>query len=149
MNIEEEIQIKDFKDSHRRMIVNLMFTGNYVHNMVSKYIKPFGISLEQHNVLGILRGQYPSPTMFTTIQSRMYNRNSNVTRLVDKLVDLGYATRELNPNHRRKMDICITEKGLSLLTEIDKAMPDLYAEFHSLSAQEADTVSQLLDKMRG
>ena len=148
MKIEDEIQLKDFKNNYRRMIVNLIFTGNHVHGIVSSYVKPFGISLEQHNVLGILRGQHPAPTTFTAIQERMYNKSSNVTRLVDKLITMGLVHRELNPEHRRKMNITITDKGLGLLSEVDKVMDQLYAEFHTLTKDEADTISNLLDKLR-
>ena len=83
-------------------------------------MKPFGVSPEQYNVLRILRGQNGNPITVSSIQDRMLNKMSNASRLVEKLKQKGFVNREECPADRRQVDIVITEKGLSLLTQLQE-----------------------------
>src|SRR5688500_18774952 len=86
--IEEEIkQTKKFRNPHHRMVVNIMFTGNWIQRYMSVQLRPYGLSLQQHNVLRILRGQYPNPCTLGMVQERMMDVMSNATRLIDKLLE--------------------------------------------------------------
>jgi len=149
MRIEDEIQQQDFKDDYRRLLVNLLFTHNWLNQQLMPFFKDFGLTLQQHNVLGILRGQHPKPICFGAIQRRMADRNSNVTRLIDKLIEKGYVTRDICPANRRMIEVRITAKGLQLLQQVDAQLPQLFARFHNLTQEEAVLASRLLDKLRG
>ncbi|TXK37787.1 MarR family transcriptional regulator [Pontibacter qinzhouensis] len=149
MRIEDELHQKDFKDDYRRLLANLLFTNNWVNQQVMPFFKDLDLTLQQHNVLAILRGQHPQPVCFGEIQERMVDRNSNVTRLVDKLIEKGYVTRITCPNNRRMIEVRITEKGVEKLQQVDATFPALLERLHNLSQQEAVQVSQLLDKLRG
>ncbi|MFT2010750.1 MarR family winged helix-turn-helix transcriptional regulator [Pontibacter sp. 13R65] len=149
MRIEDELHQKDFKDDYRRLLANLLFTNNWVNQQVMPFFKELDLTLQQHNVLAILRGQHPKPVCFGEIQDRMVDRNSNVTRLVDKLIEKGYVTRVICPDNRRMIEVRITEKGLEKLQQVDNSFPQLLAQFHNLSQQEAVQASELLDKLRG
>ncbi len=149
MRIEDEIKQKDFKDDYRRLLVNLLFTNNWVNQQLLPFFKKFGLTQQQHNVLSILRGQHPEPVCFGDIQGRMLDRNSNVTRLIDKLIEKNYVTRDLCPSNRRMIEVRITEKGLQLLEQIDQELPKLYKCFSNLTKEEAVLVSNMLDKLRG
>ncbi|GGG12287.1 MarR family winged helix-turn-helix transcriptional regulator [Pontibacter amylolyticus] len=149
MRIEDEIQQKDFKDDHRRMVVNLLFTNNWLNQQFIPFFKQFGLTLQQHNVLSIVRGQQPKPVCFGEVQERMVDRNSNVTRLVDKLIEKGYVTRDICQANRRMIELRLTPKGMDLLNQIDEQMPAFFQRFHSLTQEEAVLVSKLLDKLRG
>jgi DNA-binding MarR family transcriptional regulator len=149
MRIEDEIQQKDFKDDHRRMVVNLLFTNNWLNQQFIPFFKQFGLTLQQHNVLSIVRGQQPKPVCFGELQERMVDRNSNVTRLVDKLIEKGYVTRDICQANRRMIEVRLTPKGMDLLSQIDEQMPAFFKRFHNLTQEEAVLVSKLLDKLRG
>ncbi|PRY14780.1 DNA-binding MarR family transcriptional regulator [Pontibacter ummariensis] len=149
MRIEEEIHQKHFKDDYRRLMANLLFTNNWLNQQLMPFFKDLGLTLQQHNVLAILRGQHPTPVCFGDIQGRMVDRNSNVTRLIDKLIEKGYVTRDICAANRRMIDVRITEKGLQKLQEVDENFPKLFERFHSLTKEEAVLVSNLLDKLRG
>jgi DNA-binding MarR family transcriptional regulator len=149
MRIEDEIQQKDFKDDHRRMVVNLLFTNNWLNQQFIPFFKQFGLTLQQHNVLSIVRGQQPRPVCFGELQERMVDRNSNVTRLVDKLIEKGYVTRDICQANRRMIEVRLTPKGMDLLSQIDEQMPAFFKRFHNLTQEEAVLVSKLLDKLRG
>ena len=148
MKLEDEIKQKSFQNPHHRMIVNIMFTGNWVQKEITTKLRSFGISLQQHNVLSILRGQYPNPSTLGLIQERMLDRMSNATRLVDKLLDKGLVHRCQCPENRRKVDIIITQTGLDLLQKIDAALVSFSVRYANVTAEEATTLAQLLDKVR-
>ncbi|GEO02841.1 MarR family transcriptional regulator [Adhaeribacter aerolatus] len=130
------------------MIVNIMFTGNWVQKHISVKLRPFGLSLQQHNLLRILRGQYPKPCTLGMIQERMMDRMSNATRLVDKLLDKELVQRDQCADNRRKVDIVITQKGLSLLAQTDFIIAEFDQEYKTLSPEEATRLGELLDKLR-
>ena len=125
-----------------------MFTGNYLHKRIMCLLRPFGVSPQQHNVLSILRGQHPAPCSLGDIQERMLDRMSNASRLVDKLLEKGLVARNQCEANRRKVDLTITEAGLTLLKKIDEQMIDFDQWFPQLSSDEAASVSLLLDKAR-
>ncbi|WP_266203832.1 MarR family winged helix-turn-helix transcriptional regulator [Pontibacter kalidii] len=149
MRIEDEIHQKEFKDDHRRLLVNLLFTNNWVNQQLMPFFKRLGLTLQQHNVLAILRGQQPEPVCFGDIQNRMVDRNSNVTRLIDKLIEKGFVTRDICQANRRMIEVRLTEKGMKKLQEVDARFPELLEHFHKLSKEEAVMVSNMLDKLRG
>jgi DNA-binding MarR family transcriptional regulator len=149
MRIEDEIQQKDFKDDHHRLVVNLMFTNNWLNQQFIPFFRQLGLTLQQHNVLSIIRGQHPKPVCFGEIQERMVDRNSNVTRLIDKLIEKGYVTRDICQANRRMIEVRLTPKGKEKLQQIDEQMPSFFERFHNLTQEEAVLASKLLDKLRG
>ncbi len=148
MKLEDEIKQKSFKTPHHRMAVNIMFTGNWVQKILANQIKPFDLSVQQHNVLSILKGQYPNPCTLGLIQERMLDRESNATRLVDKLIGKGLVNRGQCSENRRKVDILITAAGLELLENITKTLKPMDTHFQKLTPEEASLLGELLDKLR-
>jgi DNA-binding MarR family transcriptional regulator len=148
VKLEDEIKQKSFPSPYHRMVVNIMFTGNWVQKELSAQLRPFGISLQQHNVLSILRGQQPAPSTLGLIQERMLDRMSNATRLVDKLMEKGLVDRCQCPENRRKVDIVITTAGLELLRQTDAIIQDIPKRYANLTAAEAEQLGLLLDKLR-
>ncbi|QCR23866.1 MarR family winged helix-turn-helix transcriptional regulator [Pontibacter sp. SGAir0037] len=149
MRIEDEIQQKDFGDDYRRLLVNLLFTNNWLNQQLMPFFRKLGLTLQQHNVMGILKGQHPKPVCFGEIQSRMVDRNSNVTRLIDKLIEKGYVTRDICQANRRMIEVRLTPTGLDKLQQVNDALPSLYRQLHNLNQEEAVLASNLLDKLRG
>jgi DNA-binding MarR family transcriptional regulator len=148
LKLEDEIKQKKFKSAYHRMMVNVMFTGNYLNKRIMCMLRPYGISPQQHNVLSILRGQHPKPCSLGDIQERMLDRMSNASRLVDKLLEKKLLCRDQCEGNRRKIDLTITDAGLALLKLIDEQMVDMEHWFPGLSPDEATTIGTLLDKAR-
>lgn len=103
----------------KRAVINILTTANLINEKVSELLKPFEISVEQFNVLRILRGRKGTPANMGDIQERMIARMSNTTRLVEKLLAKEMVNRNICPINRRKVEITITPKGLALLKEVD------------------------------
>ncbi len=86
--------------------------------------------------------------MLAEITSRMIDKSSNATRLVEKLRQKGFVKREICENNRRQVDIFITPKGLEVLTKIDKNPDALLLALKKLSKADAQELNRVLDKLR-
>ena len=149
MKIEEIIKSNSPLSIEKRTVLNIMFTQNVIADAFNEILKSFDLSVEQFNVLRILRGQKGKPANMCVIQERMIAKTSNTTRLVDKLLLKGLVNREVCEQNRRKMEITITEKGLKLLAELDPKIEAHEALFaHNLSSEELENLNDLLEKYR-
>ncbi len=146
MKLEEEIGQEKFKSDHHKALVNVVFTANQLDQYSQRYLRKYDISPQQFNILKILREVKPNVATVTMLQSRMLDRMSNASRLVDKLKEKGLLIRNLNKDDRRKVDVKITAKGLKLIDKIEKS--DFEDEYIKLSDAEAKKLNDLLDKLR-
>jgi len=146
MKIEEEIKQTKFKNEYHKLLVNVLFTGNWLYALNTRFLKQHGLSPEQYNILRILRGQYPNVSTIFNLIDRMLDKMSNASRLVDKLVQKGLVDRKLCLEDRRKVDVKITQKGLDLLKVIDKV--EFEMNLSHLPEKDAVQLNKLLDKMR-
>ncbi len=149
MKLEDEIKQTKFKNEYQKLAINLIFTGNWLNAKSSEFLKQFGITVQQFNVLRILRGQYPKPATVSLIIERMLDKMSNASRIVDKLLLKKLAERKVCSEDRRCVDVIITDKGLKLLSMIEEKESVLNREFKSLSIKEAEDINRFLDKLRG
>ena len=149
MLLEDEIQQKNFKSPEQKLAVNLLFTTNWLSNHYEKFFKKSDLTVQQYNVLRILRGQFPKPCNLKCIKERMLDKMSDCSRILDKLVAKGYASRTECPDDRRSVNVVISDKGLNLLKEldfIDEATKDI---FKNLPTAQIEILNNLLDKLRG
>lgn len=144
--IEDEIRQTKFTSTHHKAVVNLIFTSNWLQAKQNDFFKIFGITGQQFNILRILKGQYPKSISGTDIKSRMLDRNSDVSRMLDRLVAKKLITKKTCPNDKRASDVLITDEGLALLAEINKTRKQ--DSILSLTDEEASLLSTLLDKAR-
>ena len=149
MKIEEEIKSTIEIDITKKVMLNLNFTRNIITDKFNEVLKPYALSSEQFNVLRILRGQKDAIVNMNLIQDRMLTKNSNTTRLIDKLLIKELVTREICPDNRRKMNIRITPKGLKVLHELDLKVVEHDKYFtNNLDQEELNMLNDLLEKLR-
>ncbi len=149
MKLEDEIKQKKFRNEFHKLAVNIIYTHGWLINKQSSFLKKHGITEAQFNILRILRGQYPNPSSINLLKERMLDKMSDASRLVDRLLQKGLVDRKICPDDRRRVEVVITEKGMELLNEIDKYNDEMDKIFDSISHDEARTLNNLLDKMRG
>lgn len=148
MRLEDEIKQKiPFKTAKDRAIVNLLFTTNWLVALQKKTFKPFGITLQQFNVLRILRGQHPEPISTSEIRDRMLDRMSDVSRIVDRLVKKKLVVRKTCKTDKRLVDVVINTDGLDLLAIIDKQI-NLQQFAQGINEEQAEQLNDLLDTLR-
>lgn len=146
MKIDEELK-SNFKSPQQRAIVNIRFTSNYLGNIQNQFMSKYDLSMAQFNILRILRGAKDTINV-NTVKERMIEKSPNTTRLMDKLIDKGLIERTRCTEDRRVVYVKISKQGLSLLAEMDKCLDVNTLIQANLTDEEANTLSDLLDKVR-
>lgn len=149
MQLEKEILSSKFENDYHKSIVNLIYTYNWVTNLLKKKTSKHHITLQQFNVLRILRGQYPHPATINILKQRMLDKMSDASRIVDRLIEKGMVTRCTNQTDRRAVDIMISDKGLELLKKLDVDMTGEDILKNNITKAETIQLNSLLDKFRG
>jgi DNA-binding MarR family transcriptional regulator len=150
MEITSELKIKRHIDLPSKTVINLMFSSRYVEEQIASELKDHELSIPQYNVLRILRGHNGRPASLGCIQERMVDKNSNTTRLVDKLINKGLTSRRTCPDNRRKVEIELTDSGLNLLSKLDPITLGINEQLtRNLTKNEQVQLNTLLDKLRG
>lgn len=134
-----------FENNRVKALLNIIYTANWITSCQNEFFKEYGISPQQYNILRILRGA-GMPLKVQTVKDRMIERSPNATRLMDKLCAKNYIERLPSKFDRRVVKITITKYGIDLLASIPKSLNrDL---LKNLNEEEAEQLSNLLDKMR-
>lgn len=148
MKIEEHIKTTKIAE-HKKALINIIYTANFLNDKISSVLKPFDISIQQFNVLRILKGQKGNPANLSTIQSRMVSKMSNTTRLVDKLIEKNLVMRRICQDNRRKVEISITEQGQHFLEQANTTVERKELELTShLNTEELKEINLLLNQIR-
>lgn len=149
MSIAEDIKQKSFKDSWTKARINLIYTSNWMRDQYTTIFKKYGILQQHYNVLRIVNGKSPKPAFPSHILDVMLDKKRDLTRLVDKLVKKGLLRRQVCATNRRMVEIYITDAGKALLEDMTQDMTSVDNTLANLSQEEAEQLSQLLDKWRG
>jgi DNA-binding MarR family transcriptional regulator len=151
MKLEDEIKQKKFDSEHHKLVLNLLYTFNWIETPMKALISEQKITLPQYNILRILKGSFPKPLSPQDIKAVMLHKKSDLTRMLDRLVSKNLIDRKICPSNRRKMDITIRQEGIELLNtlnpKIRAATDDRIAD--NLSEKEAKIANDLIDKLRG
>ncbi|MCM4164104.1 MULTISPECIES: MarR family winged helix-turn-helix transcriptional regulator [unclassified Arenibacter] len=147
MNVEKIIKTDKQIPIASRTIIHLSLVETKINELMTVALKPQGVSLQQFNVLRILRGQKGKPANLSTLNERMVTKMSNTTRLVDKLILKGYVDRMVCPSNRRKVEINITPAGETALTLMDLAIKEAEEKLlENFSKEDLSNLNELLDK---
>ena len=148
MNVEAKIKTDKSIPIRSKTIIHLSLVQTKINETIHNALKPFDISLQQFNVLRILRGQKGVPANLNTINERMVTKMSNTTRLVDKLIKKDFVARQICEKNRRKVEIFITEIGLEALHEMDAVMTQTeHKLLEGFTENELTQLNELLHKL--
>lgn len=149
MTLEHDIhQLKGFRNDYQKASVNIIFTGKWMMQFHSDVFKPYNLTIQQYNILRILRGTHPESLTVKLIRERMLDRMSDASRIVELLRKRKLVERTICDGDRRRMDVIITENGLQLLQEIEKENERMDNHLSALNEQEVSQLNFLLDKLR-
>ena len=133
----------------RASVINIFFSNNWIKDELLLKLKPLDLSLEQFNVLRILRGQKGKAINLQDIQERMISKMSNTTRLVDKLIKKKFVKRSICKINRRKVEIIIMDLGLEALKTLDPLIEQAEENVtKNLTQNELIQLNKLLIKLR-
>ncbi|MEM8863366.1 MAG: MarR family transcriptional regulator [Chloroflexota bacterium] len=145
---ESELLRRPFKNEKERALVNLVYSYNVFFEQTLRVLKPYKLNDQHYNVLKILEVFYSKPVSIGEIRDRLLNKRSDLTRLIDKLVSMGWIERELNPDNRRSVNVVLSLTGKQNLQIIDKEMKKNRSFGQKLSENEAKELNKLLDRLR-
>lgn len=145
--VEDIIQQKKFNDDYHRAYIGLSYLYNVIDYIQQKLFKEYDITPQQYNALRILRGQHPKPATVGLIKERMIDRNSDASRIVERLRKAGHVERVTCENDRRAVDVVITEKGLELLKTLDPIIYTINDPLKMLDKDEIAEFNTTLDKL--
>jgi DNA-binding MarR family transcriptional regulator len=150
MTLEEILNIDKFDSEYQKCIVNIYFTSSWIFTGRNRIMKECGLTVQQCNLLSILYKCHPHPTTVNFLISRMMDKNSNASRIIDKLVSKGLAARVQSKSDRRAVDVLITNKGIDKMkNEVQPIIDEFYNKFQK-SVKESDVkqLNVLLDFVR-
>jgi MarR family transcriptional regulator, 2-MHQ and catechol-resistance regulon repressor len=148
MGIEKDISQARFRNAYQKASINLIFTVAWMRDKNKWIFDEEDITPQQFNILRILRGSFPSPLSTLQIRERMLEKMSDTSRIVDRLIAKGLVKKIICKLDRRLVDVIITDKGKKLLEKLDARQEEMDAVLNNLTEKEAETLSDLLDKIR-
>ena len=119
MKTKQGIKKSSLPNPYQKACFNLVSTYHYLINQENEFFKPLGITLQQFNILKIVNNVHPQKISGTDIKERLHDKNSDVSRLLDRLVLKKLVKKNKHASDKRAIDISITDKGLSLLTKTE------------------------------
>ena len=147
MRLEEEIKQSSFKSEQSKLIVNLIYTSNRLKEQITARLKENGLTMQQYNVLRIVRGAGETGSTTSEIRERLLDKMSDASRMVDRLVSMDLLEKVRDKEDRRIVFIYLTSKGSKLVNELVER-----EEVESLAAgmdeKKAQQLNELLDCFR-
>jgi DNA-binding MarR family transcriptional regulator len=145
MKIEQEIKQERFNRPQHKAGMNLIFTANWLLNEIAVILKPIGLSLQQLNVLAILKGQPNHTATVNLIRERLIDRMPNVSRLLNKLMDKGLIKKDRDLSDQRVVYINLTPEGLKAASKGRELFNKVQ---YGVTDEQAELLNDLLDKIR-
>jgi MarR family transcriptional regulator, 2-MHQ and catechol-resistance regulon repressor len=148
MGIDKDIQQTKFRNVYQKAAINLIYTMGWMRERTKSIFEAEDITAQQFNILRILRGSFPQPLSTLQIRERMLEKMSDTSRIVDRLISKGLVKKLTCKNDRRLVDVIISDKGKKLLERLDTRQDEIDAVLGKLSENDANILSDLLDKIR-
>lgn len=148
MKLQEALKTDRFRNEIHKASLNILYTAYWMKSHLSSVFKEHGITEEQFNVMRILKGKHPEAMCVRDIASRMIEKNSNVPRIIDRLVIKKLVKRATSKEDKRETLITLTDKGITHLASASEAVEKRSNEILSLTENEATQLHELLEKLR-
>ena len=127
---------------------DIYFTNNWLHNEYHVVLKAYNVTAQQFNILKILNEVYPKSMMVSTIKLQMLDKSSDITRLVERLLEKNLVVRRQDQKNRRKINVKLNIIGHSLVSKMDKDIRNFEGFVEHLSDKEIKQLNSLLNKIR-
>lgn len=95
MSLEKDINQQNFRNENHKAVVNIIYTYHWITEKIRSQLDMEDLTMQQFNILRILRGSDPEPLSTLQIRDRMLDKMSDTSRIVDRLVAKGLATKTI------------------------------------------------------
>lgn len=142
-------QSKPFRSAEEEVILNAARTAEYLNSALAEVFKRADLTATQYNALRILRGAGSEGLSCSEIGERMVTKESDITRLLDRLESRGFISRERPESNRRMVITRITDEGSRILEELDEPVNETNQRLVGhLGKQNLKTLNELLEAVR-
>ena len=147
MNLEQEIKQKAFRSEQSKLIVNLIYTYNQLKSRIATVLKNEGVTMQQYNVLRIVKGAGKEGITTSEIRERMLDKMSDASRMVDRLETMQLVVKRRDRDDRRVIHVFLTGKGQRLVFRLmEQETIDQLA--NGVKEESAQQLNKLLDAFR-
>jgi DNA-binding MarR family transcriptional regulator len=136
-----------FVNEYYKVVVGIIVLNNSILLDLENYLSNFKLTYQQFNILRILKGQYPNGVQLSLIKERMLHKQSDVSRLVDRLVGMGWVSKKVDEENKRKLYIGLSEEGLALINSIDINGIEFKSLMTHLNTSEIKHFNELIGKI--
>lgn len=145
---KEGLEFYSFINDRQKALVNIYFTNNWLHSEYHVVLKAYNVTAQQFNILKILNEVYPKSMMVSAIKLQMLDKSSDITRLVERLLEKNLVVRRQDQKNRRKINVKLNIIGHNLVSEMDKDIGNFEGFVEHLSDKEIKQLNLLLNKIR-
>lgn len=146
MQLEKEIKQTQFISQHQKLMLNIMLANNKITYWLKGIFERHGLTLQQYNILRILRGA-KSDISTAQLKERMLDKNSDTSRIVERLILKNLVKKVPNNSDKRLVSITITEQALDILSKIDDVEETFFIPLQTLSDEDCIIANELLNKI--
>jgi MarR family transcriptional regulator, organic hydroperoxide resistance regulator len=137
-----------FGGPRKEAVIAVVRAADRLRRRFTTVLEPHGLTVQQYNVLRILRGALPDPLPTMEVAERMMEKAPAITGLLDRLESKRLVARARQSNDRRCVRCSITRAGLELLTALDGPIDHADAEaFARLDDGEIGRLTRLLARV--
>lgn len=147
MRLEDEIKQSAFSTEQSKLIVNLIYTSNRLKEKITARLKSNGLTMQQYNVLRIVRGTGDTGSTTSEIRERLLDKMSDASRMVDRLVSMDLLEKVRDKEDRRIVFIYLTPKGRTLVNDL-VAKEEVESLAAGIDQKKAQQLNELLDVFR-
>lgn len=138
----------EYRNDYHRLILNLHQTDGYIFNHFQQKLAPFDLSVQQYKALRLLAEVFPNSLTAGELKEKMTDLNSDMTRLIDRLVAKNLVVREIDPTNRRRLNLRLTKESAEYMERVAAEFKDFESIVSHLTDEEVHTMNTLLDKIR-
>ena len=148
MKLEDALKTDKFLTQNQKAGLNILYTAWWLKTIISSELKILGLTHEQYNVLRILKGKHPHQMCVKDIGSRMIEQNSNVPRIIDRLVAKNLVDRTTSDVDKRETVMILTTSGIDVLRSATHKMNSKLKNILVISEEDAEDLNRLLERFR-
>ena len=148
MPLQEETKTVKCDNVFQQAAINITTNHHWYNNQMRDKLTPYDMTVQQYHVLRILQQQFPRPATINMIKTRMLDKMSDASRIVERLIQKGLVLKSNNQSDRRATDIHLSPSGQELLAEVATMPITEHLIATKLTEEEATQLNLLLEKLR-
>ncbi|GAB3989839.1 MarR family transcriptional regulator [Spirosoma daeguense] len=137
-----------FRNEYHRLIINLHKTDGYIFNHFQQQLAPFDLSVQQYKALRLLSDAFPENLTAGELKEQMTDMNSDMTRLIDRLVAKNLVVREVDAQNRRRVNLRLTSEANQYVQKVATEFKNFESIVSHLTDEEVSVMNKLLEKIR-